>query len=138
MKKLLQILVILLIISSAQAEDARTYVELPAPMREHMLSNMRDHLATLAKASELIANKKWEEASDLIEKRIGMSSLETHGASHMAKFMPKTMQEAGTEMHRSASRLSRSIVEEDPLMIFENYSAVMTRCNACHVQFRVN
>jgi hypothetical protein len=33
-------------ICASQAQDTRELVSLPAPMQEHMLGNMRDHLAT--------------------------------------------------------------------------------------------
>ncbi len=32
---------------ASQAQDARELVRLPEPMQEHMLGNMRDHLAAL-------------------------------------------------------------------------------------------
>ena len=35
-----------------------------------------------------------------------MSSLATHGASHMAPYLPKAMQEIGTQMHQAASQLA--------------------------------
>jgi len=134
----LSIVFIFYFVSAASwAQEKREYVKLPEHMQSHMLGNMRDHLAALAEASQLMANQKWDKASDVIERRIGMSSLEAHGADHMAKFMPKPMREMGTEMHRSASRLARSMQEEDPQLIFKNFSNVMTRCNACHVQYRV-
>jgi hypothetical protein len=34
-------------LTGSWAQDTRELVRLPAPMQEHMLGNMRDHLATL-------------------------------------------------------------------------------------------
>ena len=58
-----------------------------------MRANMRDHLRAINEIQSLLAAGKYDAAADIAEKRIGMSSLETHGASHMAGFMPKGMQE---------------------------------------------
>ena len=40
--------------NTSQAQDARELVRLPEPMQEHMLGNMRDHLATLNEKSSVM------------------------------------------------------------------------------------
>ena len=107
-------------------------------MREHMLGNMRDHLAALAEAQGLAATEQWDRAAEIIENRLGMTSLELHGASHMAQFMPPAMREMGTEMHRAASRLSRRLQEADPMPVIAGFGELMERCQACHTAFRVH
>jgi hypothetical protein len=95
---------ILLIASGAGwAQDSRELVRLPEPMQEHMLGNMRDHLATLNEIIGDVADAKFDQAAKLAEQRLGMSSLGLHGAAHMAPFMPQPMQDIGTSMHRAAS-----------------------------------
>ena len=137
MKKILLILGALLVSSTLFASDERQLVELPEHMQVHMLGNMRDHLATLGEATRLLAEQNYEKAAEVVESRLGMSSLELHGAAHMAKFMPKPMREMGTEMHKASSRLARSIQEGEPQQIFRNLSQLTTRCNACHTHYRV-
>jgi hypothetical protein len=124
-------------VSITHATNTREHVKLPSRMQTHMLGNMRDHLAALAEAQRLIAAGKWNRAARVIESRIGMSSLKAHGASHMAKFMPKPMRELGTAMHHEASRLARKIEEENPRQAFKGFSILMQRCNACHVRYRI-
>ena len=137
MRSLLLFLFMGLFAGQSLAEDSRELVVLPERMQVHMLANMRDHLDALAEASELIAEEQWDRAAGLIESRIGMSSLEAHGAEHMAGFMPAPMRAMGTEMHRAASRLARSIEEAQAPLIFRNQARVMASCNACHAQYRV-
>lgn len=137
MKHLSLMFLLIIVAASAYAEDKRQYVKLPEMMQNHMLGNMRDHLATFAEMNALIANQQWDKAADVIEKRIGMSSLGSHGAEHMAKFMPKPMRQIGTEMHRAASRLALTIQTEETTKIFQGVAEVMTRCNACHIKYRV-
>ena len=41
-----------------------------------------------------------------IAELVGVSSLESHGASHTAPFMPTAMQDIGTRMHKTASQFA--------------------------------
>lgn len=87
-------------------EDTRFAIEMPDMMRTHMLANMRDHLLVIREIQGNLAVGKYEVAADIAENRLGMSSLQSHGASHMAGYMPKGMQETGTAMHKAASRFA--------------------------------
>ena len=129
---------------SARAQDTRELVRLPEPMQEHMLGNMRDHLATLNEIIGNVADGKFDEAAKLAEQRLGMSSLGLHGAAHMAPFMPRPMQDIGTSMHRAASRLA--IVLQDTSVsptldtmrdVNRALHEVTTTCTACHAGYRV-
>ena len=88
------------------AKDARQAVKFPAQMREHTLANMRDHLLALQEIQSALSRADYDRAADVAESRLGMTSLTLHGAHESAKFMPKGMQDAGTAMHRSASRFA--------------------------------
>ena len=128
--------------ATVAAEDKRTYVELPAMMQDHMLSNMRDHLLALQTITQQLSNGKYDEAADTAERRLGMSSLESHGASHMGRFMTKVMGEIGTSMHRAASRFALAArdaaVEGGLEKAFGALSEVMARCVACHDGYKVH
>lgn len=119
------------------ADDPRQLVELPEPMQAHMLSNMRDHLEAINSILLHMAKGELEPAADIAESRLGMSSLERHGASHMAKFMPEAMREAGTNMHHAASRFALTAQEGDALRAYRALSEVTSACVACHAGFRI-
>jgi hypothetical protein len=118
-------------------DDPRQLVKLPEMMQHHMLANMRDHLQTLNQILIEMGKGQLDMAADLAEARLGMSSLELHGASHMAKYMPKAMQEAGTHMHRAASRFARTAQEGDALSAYKALSSVTSSCVACHAAYRI-
>ena len=129
---------------ASQAQDSRDLVRLPEPMQEHMLGNMRDHLATLNAIIGDVADGKFDAAAKLAEARLGMSSLGLHGAAHMAPFMPQPMQDLGTAMHHAASRLA--IVLQDTSVspsletmrdVSRSLHEVMTTCTACHSGYRI-
>jgi hypothetical protein len=122
--------------------DDRTRVEFPAMMRDHMLGNMRDHLLALQEITAYLASDQYDKAADIAETRLGMSSLELHGAAHMSKLMPKAMADIGTEMHRAASRFALSARDADVEgglgKAFGALSEVMQQCVACHSSYRVH
>lgn len=139
MKKLLTTLFIGLCINvtSAVAEDKRQLVQMPERMQNHMLSNMRDHLAAIDEILRLIATDQMDNAADVAEQRLGMSSLKSHGASHMAHFMPEEMQRIGTGMHRAASQFALKAQEGEPLEAYEALNKVTAACVACHSGYRI-
>ena len=118
-------------------EDPRRFVELPEIMKKHMMSNMRDHLKTINEILIHLSNNKMDKAADIAEKRIGMSSLGSHGASHMGKFMPKGMRQAGTNMHKTASRFALKAQEGELLPAYKMLSEVTSTCVACHSAYRI-
>ena len=126
----------------AQAQDKRVKVELPSMMQTHMLANMRDHLLALQTITHLLATRQYEEAADTAERRLGMSSLESHGASHMGPFMPAEMRAIGTNMHRAASRFAISArdaaIDGGLEKSFAALSEVMEHCVACHSGYKVH
>jgi len=136
--------VLLLVITETVVadDDPRQWVQLPPMMRQHMLGNMRDHLQALSEIQLELSKGNFEKAGEIAENRIGLSSLASHGASHMAPFMPKQMQEFGTQMHQAASRFAitaqESAVDGDAKRAIAGLSDITRQCIACHAAFRVN
>jgi len=125
----------------AAEEDTRVAIDMPEMMRTHMLANMRDHLTAIQEIQNHLAAGEFDAAAEVAEKRLGMSSLETHGASHMAGFMPKGMQETGTAMHQAASRFAvisqETAVTRDLPRALGALSRVTAQCVACHAAYRL-
>ena len=131
---------ILLVITSDNViadEDSRQLVELPEMMQQHMMSNMRDHLVAINEILINMANDQLDQAAEVAESRLGMSSLDLHGASHMAKFMPKGMSQSGTSMHRAASRFALKAQEGEALSAYNALAEVTSACVACHSGYRI-
>jgi len=123
------------------ADNARQPVTMPAPMQEHILANMRDHLLAMGEIQTALAKGNFDQAADIAEQRIGMSSLQSHGAAHMAPYMPKAMQDIGTSMHRAASRFARTAQEaavgNDLARALGALGELTQHCVACHASFAV-
>lgn len=121
--------------------DFRQAVAFPQEMKEHTLTNMRDHLLALQEIQQALAKSEYDQAAEIAEKRLGMSSLALHGAHEVSKFMPQGMQDAGTAMHRGASRFglaARDVaVTGDLKPAIGALSEVMGACVACHAGYRL-
>lgn len=124
--------------SGVLAEDTRKLVDLPAMMQEHMLGNMRGHLETLNAILDHLAKGELDKAAEVAEANLGMSSLEKHGASHLAQFMPKEMQDIGTSMHHAASRFALKAQEGDALAAYRALPEITAACTACHAGYRIH
>ncbi|MCI4661897.1 MAG: cytochrome c [Neomegalonema sp.] len=137
------VLAVALLTPPARAEE-RALVELPAMMQEHMLANMRDHLRAIEEILAALAADDADTAAQIAETRLGMSSLGSHGAAHMAQFMPETMRSLGTDMHRAASRFALAVQDADldpsPQAAQGVHGAlqeILGSCNACHASYRL-
>ncbi|WP_265944289.1 hypothetical protein [Dechloromonas sp. A34] len=121
--------------------DGRQLVKFPEHMKEHTLANMRDHLLALQEIQAALAASDYDRAADVAETRLGMTALKAHGAHESSKFMPKGMQDAGTAMHRGASRFST--IAKDAAVTGEIRPAVgaladvMGACVSCHTGYRL-
>jgi cytochrome c556 len=147
--------------SASPAGDARQLVHFPAEMREHTLSNMRDHLQVLSEIIAAMSAGQLAKAADIAEARLGMDSPSAAGCQsndsaaaaatakattsdhQMAKFMPEGMQRLGLEMHQSASVFAaeakkvRQAGDADKKAMAA-LAQVTRQCVACHDAYRVH
>ena len=125
----------------AAATDTRVPVRFPDELRRHTLANMRDHLATLQQIEQALGRGEFDRASEISERRLGLSSLELHGAHDVAQYMPPAMQDIGTGMHKAASRFSIAAANAGASGSVRNaleaLSAVTAQCVACHAAYRL-
>ncbi|MBT3310204.1 MAG: hypothetical protein HOL04_01245 [Gammaproteobacteria bacterium] len=121
---------------AVQADD-RQMVKMPEMMQEHMMNNMRDHVMAVHEILTALSEDRLDQAALVAEERLGMSSLDNHGASHMANFMPQQMGEIGTSMHKAASRFARTAEEGDHLTAYDQLNQITAACVACHAGYRI-
>ena len=126
---------------SALPRDSRQLVRYPTALRVHTLANMRDHLQTMGDIQDALSKGSFDKASELAEQRLGMSSLEMHGAHEVVKYMPLGMQDAGSAMHRSASRFALvakdASVTGDLKSVLSSLHQLNQTCVTCHAAFRL-
>lgn len=127
--------------ASAPARDDRELVRFPPALVEHTLANMRDHLQALHEIQLQLGMGHTDIAADIAERRLGMSSLRQHGASEVSKHMPQGMQDAGTAMHRAASRFAVAAQEAgatgDLKPVLTGLAEISAQCVGCHAGYRL-
>ena len=126
---------------ATEADDPRQTVDMPDMMKSHMRVNMRDHLLAVSEIQSALAAGQYDRAADIAEQRLGMTSLEAHGARHMAGMMPEGMQAVGTAMHHAASRFAIAAqevsVSGDLPRALGALAEVTRQCVACHAGYRL-
>ena len=70
-----------MMVPAATQGDARLLVKFPEPMRLHTITSMRDHLLALQEIDVALSENDFDKAASIAETRLGMSSLELHGAA---------------------------------------------------------
>lgn len=107
-----------------------------------MLANMRDHLLAVSLLQSALAVEDYDAASEIAERRLGMSAMGRHGAGHMARVMPEGMRAIGSEMHRAASRFAiiaqDASVDQDLAAALAGLAEVTNQCVACHAAYRIH
>ena len=121
--------------------DTRELVQFPPEMVEHTLANMRDHLVALQEINTALAKGHSNQAAKVAEERLGMTSLKSHGAHEVSKYMPQGMRDAGSGMHRAASRFAveaqNAAVSGDLKPALGALGEVMSGCVGCHAGYRL-
>ncbi len=121
--------------------DTRELVMFPPELVEHTLTNMRDHLFALQEINAALGRGDNDKAAKIAEERLGMTSLKLHGAHEVAKYMPQGMQDAGSGMHRAASRFAieaqNAGVTGDLKPALGALGEVMSGCVGCHAGYRL-
>ena len=125
----------------SEVKDTRELVQFPPRLAKHTLANMRDHLLALEEISAALAKGETDKAAKIAEARLGLSSMELHGAHEVAPYMPAGMQNAGLKMHRAASRFAVVAQTAGATGEFKPaigaLSDVMGACVGCHAGYRL-
>lgn len=125
----------------APASDTRALVAFPPELTAHTLANMRDHLQALQEISDALARGQHDKAAKIAEERLGITSLRLHAAHEVSKYMPQGMQDAGTAMHRAASRFAieaqNAGVTGDLKPALGVFSEIVSACVGCHAGYRL-
>jgi hypothetical protein len=139
--------------------DGRQLIEFPAPMRQHMLANMRGHLQALSDILAALANDQHAQAAAIANARLGMDSPAAAGCKledadddpkisplpnmdqHMLQLMPAGMRKFGLAMHQAASdfanEATKAATSGDGKATLAALSRITAQCTACHAAYRV-
>lgn len=123
------------------APAARKPVSFPLALKAETLANMRDHLLAIQEITAHLADKQFDAAAEVAETRLGLSSLQRHGAHEVAQYMPEGMRQLGHGMHQAASRFAVAAQEAGATgeigPALRALSQVQASCVSCHAAYRL-
>jgi len=140
--------------------DQRKALDWPAPMRAHILSNMRSHLEALSLIMAALSIGDGPKAAQIAQDRLGLESpgagacvpgqgkkmsmrddMAAMMAMHQSALMPEEMKALGYAMHESASKFAIDAASVKPggdtSAALASLSHVVENCAACHAAYRL-
>ncbi len=119
--------------SKKTTEDSRTSLKLKAPMRDHQLSMMREHLRAVNDIVSDIATGKFEQASQTAHQKLGL----TPAMKKMCnRYSNADFKKLGLAFHRSADELGDVLTSGDVNKSLNALHVTMNYCVQCHATFR--
>jgi hypothetical protein len=140
---------------SPKMSDTRQEVDLPSPMRTHMLSHMRGHAEAVAQILAALGKGDGAAAAKIADANLGMASPGSAACkpnaksgelgempAMMASHMPDEMRALGLTMHEQASKFAQEAAKIGPggdmRPALAELSQVVQACNACHAAYRLD
>jgi hypothetical protein len=115
------------------AMDRRTSLELPAPMKQHQLANMREHVLAIKSIVGLMAENKFEDAAKIAHKQLGLS---TEMQSMCSMFENEKFKTMGMAFHQSGDELGDVLQTRDVNASLRALNKTMGYCVECHATYR--
>lgn len=113
--------------------DTRTSLELSPQMKQHQLSNMRDHVDAIKSIVGLIAERKFEEASNIAHTKLGLTP---EMQSMCNVFNNEKFRALGFSFHNSGDELGDALQTKDVDASLRALNKTMEYCVTCHATYR--
>lgn len=115
------------------AEDGRTSLNLPPQMKQHQLSNMRNHLDAVRRIISALSMEQFDQASQIASQELGL----TEQMQMMCnRFDNESFKEMGLAFHKSGDELALVLKGGDAQKSLQALGATMNYCVSCHATFK--
>jgi hypothetical protein len=118
-------------------EDNRIGVAFSEPLKQQLMSNMRDHMVALSEILGHMAYDDLNQAAEVAEKQLGLSAKHAHGTAKLGKYMPPEMRQAGYNMHSAASYFAKVAKTGDAESAYEALAELSVTCVECHAAYKL-
>lgn len=113
--------------------DTRTSLGLPEEMKQHQLSNMREHLEAVNSVISLMSENKFEDASKIAHSKLGS----TPEMLKMCRMMGnENFTALGLAFHKSGDDLGNVLKTKDVNASLRALNKTMQYCVECHATYR--
>ena len=113
--------------------DSRTSLALPPEMKQHQLSNMREHVAAIKSIVGLMAENKFEDASKIAHTQLGLTP---EMQSMCSMFDNENFKKLGLAFHKSGDDLGDALHTKDINTSLRALNKTMEYCVTCHATYR--
>ena len=114
-------------------KDGRTSLNLSPEMKNHQLTNMRAHLEAVQAIIGLIADEKFDKASDIAHSKLGLTE-EMEKMCNM--FNNEDFTALGLAFHKSGDTLGDALKTKDTKKSLRALNTTVNYCVQCHATFR--
>ena len=113
--------------------DTRTSLELSAEMKQHQLSNMREHVDAVKSIIGLMSENKFEDASKIAHSKLGLTPEMQQMCS---MFNDEKFMALGFAFHKSGDDLGDALKTRDIATSLRALNKTMEYCVSCHATYR--
>jgi cytochrome c556 len=115
------------------SDDGRISLNLSEQMKQHQLANMRAHLVAIQNIVGMIADNKFEQASEVAHQQLGMTSRMEKMCN---SFENEEFKKLGMAFHQSGDELGDILLEKDSAQSLHALHKTMNYCIECHATYR--
>lgn len=113
--------------------DMRTSLGLSGPMKQHQLSNMREHVEAIKAIVGLLSEQKFEDASRIAHAKLGLTP---DMQSMCSMFENEDFRKLGFAFHKSGDDLGDALQTKDMNASLRALNKTMQYCVECHATYR--
>ena len=113
--------------------DTRTSLGLSEEMKQHQLSNMREHVEAITTITGLMAESKFADASKIAHTRLGLTP---EMQKMCSMFNNEKFMELGMAFHRSGDALGDVLKTKNLNASLRALNKTMQYCVQCHAAYR--
>ena len=113
--------------------DTRTSLGLSAEMKQHQLSNMREHLDAISSIVALMSENKFEDASKVAHTKLGLTP---EMQKMCSMFGDEKFMALGMAFHKSGDDLGDALQTKDTNTSLRALNKTMQYCVTCHAAYR--
>ena len=113
--------------------DMRTSLKLSAEMKQHQLSNMREHVEAIKSIVGLMSEGKFDDASKIAHTKLGLTP---EMQAMCDKFKNEKFKALGLAFHKSGDDLGDVLQTKDVNASLRALNTTMQYCVECHSTYR--
>jgi len=113
--------------------DTRTSLGVTGPMKQHQLSNMREHVEAIKSIVGLMSEQKFDEASRIAHAKLGLTQ---DMQAMCGMFGNEDFMKLGIAFHKSGDDLGDALQTKDVNASLRALNRTMQYCVECHAMYR--